>query len=44
MGYLETKLDRITSILKTIEETPPNLKAGVVTNFSAEMFNLEQEV
>jgi actin-like ATPase involved in cell morphogenesis len=44
MNQLENNLERITAILKTIEETPPNLKSGVVNNFAEEMFMLEQEV
>jgi len=33
MNQLENNLERITAILKTIEDTPPNLKANVVSDF-----------
>lgn len=34
MSELEKKLDRINQIMKTIDETPPNLKSEVTKTFS----------
>ena len=44
LSYIEAKLVTINSILQTVEDTQPNLKAKVVKESSEEMLGLENEV
>ena len=44
LSYIEAKLVTINSILKTVEDTQPNLKAKVVKESSEEMLGLENDV
>ena len=41
---MEKRLERINAILKSVEETQPNMKAAIVKDLSPEMSILENEV
>lgn len=44
LDYLKQKMQRIEEIIRTIENTQPNLRANIVKGFSSEMSDLEQTI